>query len=88
MARYSMCILDNLLIQVYKRSGTTHRFVAVVLQILIVFVTLTCDQACVSFFSARKAARARWWVVGGRDKKPFLLPLAFHCCFSRPAYAE
>ena len=30
------CILDILLIQVYKRSGTTHRFVAVVLQILIV----------------------------------------------------
>ena len=29
------CILDHLLIQVYKRSGTTHRFVAVVLQILI-----------------------------------------------------
>ena len=33
------CILDILLIQVYKRSGTTHRFVAVVLQIFIVFVT-------------------------------------------------
>ena len=32
------CILDNLLMQVYKRSGTTHPFVAVVLQILIVFV--------------------------------------------------
>ena len=31
------CILNNLLIQVYKRSGTTHRFVAVVLQTLIVF---------------------------------------------------
>ena len=30
------CILDILLIQVYKRFGTTHRFVAVVLQILIV----------------------------------------------------
>ena len=30
------CILDILLIQVYKRSGTTHRFVAVVLQILFV----------------------------------------------------
>ena len=25
------CILDIVLIQVYKRSGTTHRFVAVVL---------------------------------------------------------
>ena len=33
------CILDILLIQVYKRSGTTHRFVAVVLQMFIVFVT-------------------------------------------------
>ena len=31
------CILAILLIQVYKRSGTTHRFVAVVLQILFVF---------------------------------------------------
>ena len=30
------CILDILLIQVYKRSDTTHWFVAVVLQILIV----------------------------------------------------
>ena len=32
------CILDILLIQVYKRSGTNHRFVAVVLQIFIDFV--------------------------------------------------
>ena len=31
------CILDILLMQVYKRSGTIHRFVAVVLQILIVY---------------------------------------------------
>ena len=28
------CILNNLLIQVYKRLSTTHRFVAVVLQVL------------------------------------------------------
>ena len=36
--RLYFCILDNLLIQVCKRSGTTHWFVAVVLQILIVFI--------------------------------------------------
>ena len=36
----TFCILNNLLIQLYKRSGTTHQFVAVVLQILIIFVTI------------------------------------------------
>ena len=33
---FGMAILDILLIQVYNRSGTTHRFVTVVFQILIV----------------------------------------------------
>ena len=35
------CIWDILLIQVYKRSGTTHRFVAVVMQIFIVYIVNT-----------------------------------------------
>ena len=33
-------ILNNLLIQVYNRSGNTHRFVAVELKILIVFLSM------------------------------------------------
>ena len=35
----SFCVRNNLLIQVFKRSGPIHQFVAVFLQILIVFLS-------------------------------------------------
>ena len=46
------CMLDILLIQVYKRSSTTYRFVAVVLQILIVFVNQLKPDMAMDLFLA------------------------------------
>ncbi len=37
-------VLTKLLIQVFKRSGTTHRFVAVILQICIIFFLMALLQ--------------------------------------------
>ena len=68
----AVCILHFryiLLIQVFKGSGTTHRFVAVVLQILIVFSTLRNNKGQkprISSWSMVLAGRSNWQ---GRSQK-------------------